>query len=404
MAEPNDDANRPSPNDEAADEPSATEPSSSAEKQVKSADPQVIKDRNRRIREEAAAKRRQKRATEERRVAPARNLDTSEIVDDAMARTTHAVAGFLRKNFNVVQWIVLTVVVGGIGYQIYNYRHTRSVAKAADELERGVRAEQARIGESSDPGPDQYTGLSDTRPSYANDEARLRAAEAEYRKVINEGSATTSALASLGLAGILFDQGKFKDAQAAYEKVKSSPLAKIDPDARGRALEGIGLSLEASGQVDAALAAFRELENADIPGFTPLGQYHQARLLAQKGQRADAKTLLEKALKKLSEKSGDSKAPAPSGGGFLERQARDLMSSVDPSSAPKTTGPSLDAEQMSRLQSQLMGADGKIDPQKLQELMQKMGGGNAPPGAPAAPGPGQPAPSEPTPSPAGSAP
>lgn len=411
MAEPNDDADRQSPADEAA-EPSAPEPTSAPEKgAAKAADPQVIKDRNRRIREEAAAKRRQKRATEERRVAPARNLDTSEIVDDAMARTTHAAGQFLKRHFNVVQYIVLAAVVGGIGYQIYDYRHSRSVARAADELEKGVRAEHARVGEATEPAPDQYTGLSDTRANYPTEEARLKAAEAEYKKVVTDGSATTSALASLALAGIYYDQGKYKDAQAAYEKVKSSPLAKLDPDARARAIEGTGLSLEAAGQVDAALTAFRELENADIAGFAPLGQYHQARLLLQKGQRTEAKAILEKAIKKLSEKSGDdAKAPAISagGGGFLERQARDLMNIIDPSSAPKTTGAPFDPEELGRLQTQLAGANGKIDPQKLQELLQKMGAGKGGP-APGAPVPGPEAPPSPeapaeTPSPAGSAP
>ncbi|HET9934579.1 MAG TPA: tetratricopeptide repeat protein [Polyangiaceae bacterium] len=410
MAEPNDDADRQSTADEAA-EPSAPEPTSAPEKGAAKAaagDTQVIKDRNRRIREEAAAKRRQKRATEERRVAPARNLDTSELVDDAMARTTHAVAQFLRRNFNVVQYVVLAAVVGGIGYQIYSYRHARSVALAADELEKGVRAEHARVGDATEPTPDQYTGLSDTRANYPTDEARLKAAEAEYKKVVTDGSATTSALASLALGGIYFDQGKYKDAQAAYEKVKSSPLAKVDPDARARAIEGAGLSLEAAGQLDAALTAFRELENSDIPGFAPLGQYHQARLLAQKGQRSEAKALLEKALKKLSEKSDDAKAPpiAP-GGGYLEHQARELMSSIDPTAAPKTTGAAFDPEELNRLQAELAGANGKIDPQKLQELLKKMGGGKAP-GAPAAPveAPGTPAPEGPseTPNPAGSAP
>lgn len=409
MAEPNDDADRQSTADEAA-EPSAPEPTEAPEKGAAKGDTQVIKDRNRRIREEAAAKRRQKRAVEERRVAPARNLDTSELVDDAVARTTHAVAQFLRRNFNVVQYLVLAAVVGGIGYQIYDYRHTRTVARAADELEKGVRAEHARVGDSTEPGPDRYTGLSDTRANYPTDEARLKAAEAEYKKVVADGSATTSALASLALAGIYFDQGKYKDAQAAYEKVKTSPLAKIDPDARARAIEGVGLSLEAAGQIDAALTAFRELENADIPGFAPLGQYHQARLLVQKGQRSEAKAILEKALKKLSEKSDDSKAPQiGAGNGFLQRQARDLMNTIDPSAAPKTTGKSFDPAELERLQAELQGSNGKIDPQKLQELLKKMGEGKAPGGAPVpAPGapteaPESPAPAE-TPNPAGSAP
>ena len=86
----------------------------------------------------------------------------------------------------------------------------------------------------------------------------------------------------------------------------------------------------------------------------------------------------------------DSKAPAQTAGaGFLEHQARELLNSIDPSAAPKTTGPTLDAEQLNRLQG-LTGPGGKIDPKKLEELLQKMGGkaGGAPPARPSGPSTG----------------
>src|SRR5690606_14913313 len=136
---------------------------------------------------------------------------------------------------------------------------------------------------STNPGPDRYTGLSDTRKEFPTEEARLAAAAAEYRKVADSTTGPTSTLATLGLAGVLYDQGKYAEAQAAYEKVKNSPLATKDRDVRGRAIEGIGLSLEAQKKTDAAIGAFRELANTDIPGLKDLGEYHQARLLIAKG-------------------------------------------------------------------------------------------------------------------------
>ncbi len=395
MADPTDDAEPKT----AAEDALERDPAEAApEKRSKAADPQEIKDRNRRIREEAAAKRRAKRSAEVRRAAPARNLDTSEIVDDAMARTTHAVSTWLRQNFNVIQYVILAAVVGGIGYQIYSYRRGINVARATDELALATQAERARVGDSGDATPDRYTGLLDTRPVFATEEARLKAAAEEYRKVQLAGSSTTSALASLGLAGILFDQGKYKDAKAEYEKVKSSVLAKKDPDARGRAFEGIGLSLEADGNVEAALAAFRELENADVPGFKALAEYQQARLLFGQGKRAEAKPLLEKALKSLTKADDDSKKGLEMGGapkGFLESQVRELLGAIDPSAVPKKPAGGLDAEQLQRLQSELSGPGGKIDSKRLQELLKKMSksGGPAAPGAPV-----------PSPEPAGSAP
>ena len=41
-----------------------------------------------------------------------------------------------------------------------------------------------------------------------------------------------------GLAGVLYDQGKFAEAKTAYDKVRDSDLAKVEPDAKGRAIEG----------------------------------------------------------------------------------------------------------------------------------------------------------------------
>jgi hypothetical protein len=242
------------------------------------ADPDAIKDRNKRVREEAAARRRSKREAEARRAAPARNLDTSEIVDDALARTTHAASVWLKRHLNTLQWLILALIVGGIGYQIYTYRRGVSAAQLTDELHKAVSAAQGRVGQG-EAAPDEYTQLGDPRPVFADEPARLKAAAEEYKKVENSGSATTSTLASLGLAGVLFDQGKYAEAKAEYQRVKSSSLAGRDLDVRARALEGIGLAEEAADHVDLALAAFRELGNLDAPAFAALGEYHQARLL-----------------------------------------------------------------------------------------------------------------------------
>lgn len=384
MADPTQRSERESKPDASEDEAAPAEPKAAAvkKKAKPSAEPEEIRDRNRRIREEAAAKRRGKREVEERRVAPARNLDTSEIMDDALARSSHAVAGWLKRNFNLVQWTILILIVGGIGYQIYKYRRDISAARVTDELTRAVVDERARVG-APDSTPEQYSGLTDTRPTFATDEARLKAAAAAYTKVQSGGSAMTSALASLGLAGILYDQGKFKEARAQYEKVKKGPLASKDPDARARALEGIGLSQEADGEVDAALATFKTLSNSDAPAQAALGDYHQARLLVKKEQRDLAKGLLSKALERLSKLETADKKAAVGGGSFLERQMKQLLGSIDPAAVPKSAG-GLSSEDLERIKSQLkVSGDGKMDQKKLQEMLEKL----AAPKGPAAPAP-----------------
>lgn len=405
MADPNDEETRALSDDTAPEEAEqSSEPEQKKASKSDAGGPQEIRDRNRRIREEAAQKRKGKRESQQRRTAPARNLDTSEIVDDALARSTHVAGNFLKRHFATVQWLVLAAVVGGIGYQIYSYRHRLNAATATDQLSKGLLAENARIGEGQ-AAADRYTGLGDPRPVFSSEAARLKAADEAYGKSEAQGG-PLAVFAALGKAGVLFDQGKYKEAQTEYEKVKQSALAAKDRDLRGRAIEGIGLSLEAQKQVDPALTAFRELANTDIPGFNSLGEYHQARLLITKGDREQATKLLKKAYDRVSnagDKDKDKKAAAaPAAPRFLEHQIRALLATLDPTAVPKPESQLSQSEQLRRLQQQLQSAgNGKMDPKQLEELLSKLGASKSN-GAPEAPN--EEAPPAEAPTPAGSAP
>jgi predicted negative regulator of RcsB-dependent stress response len=361
-------------------------PAEKAPKAKKVKDGETAKDRNQRIREEAAARRRSKRDDEHRRAAPARNLDTSEMVDDALARGTHNLGIWLKKNFGIIQWVVVLGVAGGIGYKIYTVRHERTVGESSDKLMAGVQAEAASVGEESSE-PDRMTGLTDPRPHFATEEERLKAAAAAFN------AATSSSLggfAKLGEAGILFDQGKYKEALAAYEASRDSDLAKRDNDVRGRSIEGVGLTQEALGNTDAALKSFRELENSGISGFGVLGIYHQARVTYAKGDVAKAKELITTARKKLEDKAKDKPRVPGMPPGFLEASVRDLLAVIDPNAAAAMAAPSnVDPALLERLRSESAKAGGKMTPEKLQELLKGLTG-------PAAPG-GEGAPAEGTP-------
>jgi tetratricopeptide (TPR) repeat protein len=207
----------------------------------------------------------------------------------------------------------------------------------------------------------------------------LKAAEKEYREASATMKGPGALLAELGLAGVLYDQGKYADAQKAYEKVRDSQIGEVDADARARATEGVGLSLEAQGKIDPAIAAFRQLENSDVPGFAVLGMYHQARLLFAKGEREPAKELLKKLLERLS-KTADKDKRAAAGPSYVEEQARDLLGAIDPTAVPARADlGGLD------LMQELNQSGGKIDQQKLQELLKKLGGTPGLPKAPPAP-------------------
>jgi tetratricopeptide (TPR) repeat protein len=369
-----------------AESPAA--PKKKKKKRALSAESEPSRDRNRRLREEMLGGGRSKGA----RAIPTRNLEAGEIVDDALARSTQAAGAWLKRNANVVQWLVVLGLVTWVGYAIYSYRAGRALEQASAKLSTAIRAESARIG-TDETKPDPQTGLVETRPAFATDELRLKAAEEQYRAIAAASTTSAATFAKLGLASVLYDQGKFSDAKAAYQAVKDSKLASQDVAVKGRALEGIGISLEGAGDTDGALKAFGELSNVDALGFNALGAYHQARLAYAAGNTEKAKEYLKDAQKRLDLLAGtDSKDEKKSLGGgntgYLQQSVRDLQRRVDPASVPAPSN-TLTAEQIQELTEQLGGGDGSakggLSSEKLKELLKGMA--KNPSGAPATPAP-----------------
>ena len=346
-------------------------------------DPGPSRDRNRRLREEMASGGRVKRGAE--RASATRQLEAGEIVDDALARSSAAAGEWLKRNFGVVQWFIIAAIVGWVGYAIYNYRSGRAAEQASAKLVTAIRAENARIG-SDDSKPDPQTGIVETRPAYPTDEARLKAAEQQYRAVADSGSTVAASFAKLGLASVLYDQGKYADAKVAYQAVKDSKLASQDLAVKGRALEGIGISLEGAGDKDGAAKAFGELANVDGLGFNALGDYHQARLAVAANNPEKAKELLKEAQKHLDAlapaDAKDSATKKPFGGptGYLQQAVKDLQRRVDPSSVPSPGASGITAEQLQELQQQMGSGDGAkgLSGEKLQELLKRISSKGAP--------------------------
>jgi tetratricopeptide (TPR) repeat protein len=337
--------------------------------------PKAIRDRNQKVRDEAAQKRKTRRDAE-RRAAVTRNLAPGEMVDDALARSTQVATTWLKRHFNKMQWVIVAAAVGGIGSQIYKARVHKNEAKATDALMAGVFAQLGRVGTEDEGGPDPSTGIEDPRQHFADDAARLKAAEEHFRAA--DGSPTVKTLAQLALAGVLFDAGKSKDALAAYQAVQGSAVAKTDADVRLRSLDGAGLAQEALGNKEAAQKGFRELSNSDIAYFAALGFYHQGRLAFAAGEREPAKELLKKAIDKAGTPAAES---APS---YVAHASRELLASIDPSAVPaKKSG--LTPEQLQALMQQAAqkkDADPSgISKEKLDEILRQAT--KQPPPAPA---------------------
>lgn len=400
------------PNDEAieAAEPSdaeagATEasPKKKKKKARDESEPEAIKDRNARVRAEAAEKRRSRREREQG-TAPRRNLDASEVMDDALARSTHAAAGFLRKHFNKVQWAIMLGLVVWIGWEVYSWRQARSAEKATEALFKALSAETGKVGDAAGE-TDERTGLVDQRRAFPTDEARLKAAKSEFQLASTTVSGPAVAVADLGAAVVAYDLGQYKEAQAAFEKVKLSAAFTRDSDVKGRTLEGLGMALEAQKNDEGALKAFKELSNLDSPTFAALGLYHQARLLKAQSKNEDASKLLEKAGEKLVSLKDN-----PGSIKYLRVAVLELYETLDSKKARELGEKLTPADMLKQLGGGAAGGGQKLSPEKIQELIEQMQKKNPPApaqGAPEdapAPGPVQPGPvrdDAPAPAPSG---
>lgn len=364
-----------------AGEGTASAPKKKKKKARESDEPENIRDRNARVRAEAAEKRRARREREQGG-APKRNLDASEVMDDALARSTHAAANFLTKHFNKVQWVIMAGLVGWIGYEVYTWRHDKNAEKATDAIFKALSAETGKVGADSADVADRG-GPTDARRSFATDEERLKAAKTEYLAASGSVGEKASVLADMGAAGTQYDLGLFKDAQASFEKVTRHPAYATDRDIKGRTLEGLGMAIEAQKNEDQALKVFRELSNMDVANFSALGLYHQARILKGQGKNEDALKLLDKAGEKLIPLK-----ETPAIIKYIGTQVVELMEILDPKKAKELSEKLMSTEALKRLaDSKALGGLGgqNISPElqkRIQEMMEKQRN------APAAPMPG----------------
>ncbi len=296
------------------------------------------RDRNARVRERA-----KKRQEEVRRDEP-QGLTAGELVDDAFARGVHGLGKWAQSNAGVLALLVGVSVLGGVGWLVHLVWSGSKAEAATELLVTAVTADKAQIDpDGKKPAND------DPDPTYKSREARATAALAAYARVTEREKGTGAAiLARLGAAGALLDLERWDDAAAAYREVRVSTLAAADADVRCRALEGQGFAAEGKGQAAEAAQFFKELESQGVRGFVDLGRYHQARLLAAKGDVEGAKALIKKARESVQ------KAEVRAGTQYLMEALSDLERKVDPSAAPPKI---------------LGGADRQMSPEEMQRIL-----------------------------------
>lgn len=325
----------------------------SAAPKTESDDDEILpRDKNARAKE--LLKRRREQATGPRAI----QLLPGEMVDDALARSTSAASKWLRTNFNKLQWVLLAALVGGGAFLLYSSQTEKSAAAATSSLFTGVSAELGRVM-PEDKRPEEEKEVDPTKV-FKTVEERSEAALAGYRKTMAEHPGTIVAqLAKLGEAGVLLDKHDWAGALDAYSAVVASKLASTDVDVKGRAIEGLGLAKEGKGDLDGALAAFKDLEGVDARGYKELGLYQQGRIQLAKGDTDKAKELLQQAREKL-------QALGAAAGSFLYLQGEidETLRQLDPSLVPTANaaapggskGGSMSADDRQKIQKMLEDA------------------------------------------------
>lgn len=285
----------------------------------------LSKDKNARAKE--LLKRRREQAASASRAPVASSLDAGEMVDDVLARTAAAIGRWFRTNVQVIQWVVLVGLVGAGGYVLYNMRVEKKAGEASSKLVSGVSADRGIVLEEDKRSDDEKEY--DSRRVFKTTGERADAALGSFNSVVEQHSGTGAALlAKLGQGGAYLEKKEFDKAIASYGEVLSSPLAAADPDVKGRAIEGTGFAKEGKGDLDGALASFKELAAVDVKGYKELATYHEARVLLAKGDKAKAKEVLEPLNTKLTTPTTE---PQPVG--YLKTAVGDLLLQIDPNAA-----------------------------------------------------------------------
>lgn len=351
-----------------------------ARKPAKIENPALPKDRNARVREQAARKMAEAKAGSgggrKATSAAAGGLSTEELVDDAMARAVSNLTRWARNNVRLLEGAAVGLVVIGIGYAVWDWQTTRGLEKASDTLIRGLENSEGRVIKDNEaPNPDD----TDPTPKFPSLEAKREAALSAYRTAANQYSSTGAGiLARLGEGSVLLERGDFDGALKAFREVLATPLAQADTDVRLNATEGVGMALEGKADIEGALKEYRTLENADLRGYSELGLYHQARLLlTRKNDKEGAKGLLIKARDKMSTVAAPG-AEAPSGPQqeFLKSQVNALLREIDPSLAPPPSQNPMDMSQVEQMMQQRRAIE-QLRKQMQQQQQQP------PPGQPA---------------------
>ena len=135
---------------------------------------------------------------------------------------------------------------------------------------------------------DQSPAKPDDRvPRFKSEKERAEGALAELDKLEkSHGGKAAVKRAQMVRAGLLFDLGRWTEAEAAFKRYLDD--AAVDDPLRFLAREGLALCAESQGKLDEALKLYQDLEPKAGDFYRDRVLYAQGRLLARKGDKKGA--------------------------------------------------------------------------------------------------------------------
>ena len=209
----------------------------------------------------------------------------------------------------------ILILVGGaalllLGLSIYSWMDRRREEGATGGFQEAVRTEKGKVQAAATPDlpPElQMMGEDPTLPKFKTAEERSTATLSALDKLEKDyGSTDVAKRARLMKAGVLYDLGRYDDAANGYKAAMDTADGALKYVAR----EGLALSIEAkalaekdaaarNAGLDKALAEYKQLQPDEKGYYHDVAVYHQARVLALKGDKKGAQALFQQIVDKM---------------------------------------------------------------------------------------------------------
>jgi tetratricopeptide (TPR) repeat protein len=287
----------------------------------------------------------------------ARPKGDAEGLPEDVQKVAGSFTHFMQENRVRILGVIGVALVGFAVWQVLSHYVFTGSAEQAASLTKALETASAQV----DPAATSDT-TEDGRPVFKTREERDNKAIDAFEAAIKRDPKSTSAgWAALGEASLKLQLEKPDGALKLYERAFAEHK---DVQALAvRALEGIGLSLEAAGKLDDAAKRYEELKTFNNGSDKDLAEYHLGRLKLEKGDKEGAKALL----KPLYDRLGEHREGVPPSR-YLRNEVEIRLAEIDSSLVDKGAGGG-EPSQFSQEELQRL----------LEQLRQQQGGGGGAP-------------------------